>query len=245
MQRFIFPRWVNKFMALLGLLILGGGLLYAGPLFMLGTSPDTLNTGYQPNQPVPFSHKLHAGELKMDCRYCHVSVDKWAHSTVPATKVCINCHSPMSPDGAPVLSAVHSATHPAYKSLKPIHDSWRTGESVEWVRIHRLPDFVFFNHSAHVNRGVSCVSCHGRVDKMEVVYQAENQSMAWCIGCHRNPEPNLRPVEYVTKLDWTAADIDPADPVLGRFANDQAALGKFLKEQKNIHPSDHCATCHR
>jgi hypothetical protein len=241
MQRFIFPRWVNKFMALMGILIISGVAVYATPLFLGATSPVTLNEGYQPVQPVPFSHALHAGELKMDCRYCHVSVDKWAHSTVPATKTCINCHSPKTPEGAPVLSAVHSES----AKLKPIHDSWRTGESVNWVRIHRLPDFVFFNHSAHVNRGVSCVSCHGRVDKMDVVYQAKDQSMAWCIDCHKNPAPNLRPTEFVTKLDWTAADIDPADPELGKFANDPIALGEHLKTQKNINPLVNCATCHR
>lgn len=177
----------------------------------------------------------------MDCRYCHVSVDKWAHSTVPATKTCINCHSPMSPEGAPVLSAVHSES----PKLQAVRDSWRTGESIKWVRIHRLPDFVYFNHSAHVNSGVSCVTCHDRVDKMEVVYQAKDQSMAWCIDCHRNPEPNLRPVEFVTKLGWTAADIDPEDEELGKFANDQAGLGAYLKEKNHLHPNVNCATCHR
>ena len=231
MQRFIFPRWINKFMALLGILILAGGALYATPLFLVATSPVTLNTGYRPDQPVPFSHALHAGELKMDCRYCHQSVDKWATSSVPATKVCINCHAPLSPAGAPVLSAVH----PESPKLRAVHDSWRTGESIDWVRIHRLPDFVYFNHSAHVNRGVSCVTCHGRVDKMEVVYQAKDQSMAWCLDCHRNPAPHLRPVEYITKLDWKAEDIGK-DPV---------ELGLEIIKDKHIHPSTNCSTCHR
>src|SRR5690606_29899377 len=115
-----------------------------------------------PTQPVPFSHKIHAGELKMDCRYCHVNVQKGAHATIPPTATCINCHSPIGADGAPALSAVH----PASDRLRAVHESWETGESVPWVRIHKLPDFVFFNHSAHVNRGVSCVSCHGRIDTM-------------------------------------------------------------------------------
>jgi len=234
MQRFLFPRWTNKFLALLGVLAVTGGA-YAGVLFLGATSPVTLNTGYRPEQPVPFSHALHAGELKMDCRYCHNSVDKSAHSTIPPTQTCINCHSPKtsakSPTGgAPALSAVHSDS----KKLKPVHDSWRTGESVDWVRIHRLPDFVYFNHSAHVNRGVSCVTCHGRVDQMEIVYQAKDQSMAWCIDCHRNPEPHLRPVEEITELAWSAGS-----------EAEQLDLGTKLKAEKNINPQANCAVCHR
>lgn len=232
-QRFLFPRWTNKFLALLGFLILAGGA-YASVLFLGATSPETLNTGYRPLQPIPFSHALHAGELKMDCKYCHVSVDKSAHSQIPATQTCINCHSPKSVDAsgkpaAPKLSAIHSDS----PKLKPLHDSWRTGDSVDWVRIHRLPDYVYFNHSAHVNRGVSCVSCHGRVDQMEVVHQDKNQSMAWCLDCHRNPEPHLRPVDQVTNLAWSL----PAD--------EQLKLGKQLRAENNINPQTNCAVCHR
>lgn len=235
MQRFLFPRWTNKFLALLGVLAAAGGA-YAGALFLGATSPVTLNTGYRPEQPVPFSHALHAGELKMDCKYCHNSVDKSAHSTIPPTQTCINCHSPKTAAGAPALSAVHSDS----KKLKPVHDSWRSGESVDWVRIHRLPDYVYFNHSAHVNRGVSCVTCHGRVDQMEIVYQAKDQSMTWCIDCHRHPEPHLRPVEDVTNLAW---------PIGTKYENYSEAqllqLGTELKAEKNIHPQANCAVCHR
>ncbi len=154
------------------------------------TDPVTLNVGYEPDQPVPFSHKIHAGELKMDCRYCHVNVDKAAHATVPPTQTCINCHSPMGKDGAPALSAVH----PTSTKLRAVHESWESGESIPWAKIHRLPDFVYFNHAAHVNRGVSCVSCHGRIDTMEKVYQAKELSMAWCLECHNNPDANIRPL---------------------------------------------------
>ena len=232
MQRFVFPRWTNKFLALIGILLVGGGALYGGPMFLAATSPVTLNIGYEPVQPVPFSHALHAGTLKMDCKYCHNSVDKSAHSSVPATQTCINCHSPMTPAGAPTYSAVHSAS----PKLAAVRDSWRTGESIDWVRIHRLPDYVYFNHAAHVNRGVSCVTCHGRVDKMEVVYQSKEQSMAWCIDCHRHPEPHLRPVEFVTKLDWDAQKDMGVDPI---------ELGTRLKEENNIQPQVSCAVCHR
>lgn len=228
-QRFLFPRWTNKFLALLGVLIAGGGA-YAGVLFLGVTSPVTLNTGYRPMQPIPFSHALHAGELKMDCRYCHQSVEKSSHSTIPATQICINCHSPKTTTGGPAISAVHSES----PKLKPLHDSWRTGESVDWIRIHRLPDYVYFNHSAHVTRGVSCVTCHGRVDRMEVVHQDKDQSMAWCIDCHRNPTPHLRPVEEITNLSWSA----------GSDA-EQLELGAKLKTEKNINPQTNCAVCHR
>ncbi len=231
MTRFLFPRWINKFLALAGILLLGGAG-YAGTLFLGATDPQTLNPGYMPTQPVPFSHKIHAGDLKMDCRYCHVNVDKAAHASIPPTATCINCHSPLQPDGtAPALSAIWSGS----QKLRAVHESWESGESVPWVRIHRLPDFVYFNHSAHVNRGVSCVSCHGRIDTMEKVYQAKELSMAWCIDCHNNPAPNIRPVEFVTKLDW--------EPAEGEGTREE--IGAKLIKEKGIHPKANCAVCHR
>jgi hypothetical protein len=230
MNRFLFPRWVNKFLLVLGFLALGGAA-YAGVVFLGATDPKTLNPGYQPVQPVPFSHKIHAGQLKMDCRYCHTSVEKAAHASVPPTSTCINCHSPLEKaTGTPALAAVH----PDSPKLKALHESWESGNSVPWTRIHRLPDFVYFNHAAHVSRGVSCVTCHDRIDKMEVVYQAKELSMTWCVDCHRNPEPHLRPTEFVTKLDWKPED-----------GTDPAVLGAQLKKEKNINPLANCAVCHR
>lgn len=226
MNRFLFPRWINKFLPLFGVLLLVG-VGYAGTLFLGVTDDTTLNPGFAPEQPVPFSHVIHAGKLKMDCRYCHTGVDKGAHATIPSTSTCINCHSPLEASGAPKLSAVH----PASDKLKAVHQSWATGKSIPWTRIHRLPDFVFFNHSAHVNRGVSCVVCHGRIDTMEKVYQAKELSMAWCVDCHDNPEPHLRPTEFVTKLDWTTENPEE--------------LGKKLADENNIHPKTNCAVCHR
>ena len=229
MNRFLFPRWVNKFLPVLGLLIIAGAG-YAGTLFLGATDDVTLNPGFEPEQPVPFSHVIHAGKLKMDCRYCHTGVEKGAHATIPATATCINCHSPLDASGAPKLSAVH----PTSEKLKAVHQSWESGKSIPWVRIHRLPDFVFFNHSAHVNRGVSCVVCHGRIDTMDRVGQAKELSMAWCVDCHNHPEANLRPVEFVTKLDWKHAEgVDPVE------------FGKKMRDENDINPKSNCAVCHR
>jgi hypothetical protein len=147
----------------------------------------------------------------------------------------VNCHSPAAENGQTALGAVRTES----AKLAPIHESWKTGRSVAWKRIHNLPEFVYFNHAAHVNSGVSCVSCHGRIDQMEVVYQHEQLSMAWCITCHRNPNEHLRPVELVTKLDWKAEDHD-----WGEFAN-QEEFAKAHREEHNINPQVHCAVCHR
>ncbi|MEM9644279.1 MAG: cytochrome c3 family protein [Planctomycetota bacterium] len=228
MQRFLFPRWINPFLAVFGLAAVGGGG-YAAVMGGLITDPQTLNVGYMPEQPVPFSHAIHAGQLKMDCRYCHNTVFDAAHAAVPPTATCINCHSPENAEGQTALAAVH----PASTKLKPIHESWLSGKSVAWKRVHNLPEFVFFNHAAHVNSGVSCVTCHGRIDQMEVVYQHEQLSMAWCISCHRNFEQHLRPKEFVTTLDWKP----PAEW-------DEEAIAAHVKEN-NIAPQIHCAVCHR
>ena len=204
------------------------GAAYALAVGAYATSPKSTNVGYSPKQPVPFSHKTHAGMLKMDCRYCHTTVDKAAHAAVPPTQTCINCHSAANPDGTVDNSAIHTTS----EKLLKVRESQATGEPIEWERVHDLPDYVYFDHSAHVNRGVSCVSCHGRIDKMDQVYQAEPLTMSWCIDCHRNPEPHLRPQEFITQLDW-----EPNE--------DREVLGAKIKESLNIHPSTNCSTCHR
>jgi quinol:cytochrome c oxidoreductase pentaheme cytochrome subunit len=179
--------------------------------------PNQIDTGYTPIQPLPFSHKQHAGNLGMDCTYCHSTVKKAAFAAVPATEVCMNCHHQVYPN-SPKLQAVR--------------ESYATGEPVPWVKVHRLPDYVYFNHQAHVASGVSCVSCHGRVDQMVEVKQVSNLSMAWCLSCHKNPAPNVRPVEYLTKLDWQPE-------------GDPAVLGAQLIQAKGINPPLNCSGCHR
>ncbi len=202
MQEFHFPNWVNKFT--IGLVI-GGALIggYLATCLFAAVHPTTVNVGYQPKQPVPFSHKLHVGQLKFDCRYCHNTVEQAGHAAIPATATCGNCHGgnrvKKDASGKAVsLSNVHINS----ELLEPVRKSLETMKPIHWIRVHNLPDFVYFNHSAHINQGVSCVSCHGRIDKMEVVTRVKSLSMKWCLDCHRNPEKHLRPAHLVTKLDW-------------------------------------------
>ncbi|MFB3785449.1 MAG: cytochrome c3 family protein [bacterium] len=216
MESFSFPKWANHVPTALAIFLVIGSS-YAVTLLYYGGSPRTTDVGYMPTQPVEYSHALHAGELGIDCRYCHNTVEKSAQASIPPTQTCMNCHKMIRADS---------------QKLIPVRESYATGMPIKWVRVHDLPDYVYFNHSAHVTRGISCVSCHGRIDKMETVYQAEMLSMGWCLDCHRNPEKHLRPADKVTQLDWTPE----GDPM---------ALGKELRRKNNINPSTDCATCHR
>ncbi|MFM7260327.1 MAG: cytochrome c3 family protein [bacterium] len=217
MSRFLFPRWSNLVLPTIIVAALTIPL-YAVFFVAYGFSPKTLEVGYQPKQPVPFSHALHAGELGMDCRYCHTSVEKAAHASVPPTQTCMNCHTQIRPQSP---------------KLADVRESYQTGLPVEWTRIHKLPDFAYFDHSAHVNRGIGCVSCHGRIDNMEVVYQKSPLSMGWCLECHRNPEINLRPTSEITNLAFDSA------------ADQTAADREALKKKYHISPSEDSSTCHR
>ena len=189
-------------------------------------TPKYTRVGYQPHQPVAFPHNVHVEQLGMDCRYCHSFVEVAAHSNVPTTQVCMNCHSQVQKDNP---------------KLKPVYDSWQTGQPIEWVQIHKTPDYVYFNHSVHVGRGVSCVSCHGRVDQMPVVYHDQPHSMAWCLDCHREPEKHLRPLDKVTQLGWKPERQE------GESEDEaQLRLGVALRNQRNIHaPDSNCFGCHR
>ena len=224
---FSFPRWTNRFAVLVLLSLVAGGM-YIGAIVYAATAPETLSIGHQPKQPIPFSHKVHAGQLKLDCRYCHNTVDKAAHDAVPPSATCANCHSGADANGRVRISAIRSES----LSLAPLRQSLATQQSIPWKRVHDLPDYVYFDHSAHVTHGVSCVECHGRVDQMEVVTQVKTLSMTFCLDCHRNPEPHLRPLDKVTDLAWVP---------------DSAAeeIGKQLKDALGIHPRTSCSTCHR
>lgn len=217
---FTFPKWTNWIKYGVAIVAVTTPV-YVGLLLAYGATPYALDVGYQPAQPVPYSHALHAGQMGMDCRYCHTAVESTAHANIPPTTTCVNCHAKVFPDS---------------DKLRPVRESYATGQPVEWVRIHDLPDYSYFNHSAHVTRGIGCVTCHGRVDRMEVVYQDQPLSMSWCLDCHRNPEKFLRPVDQVTNMDW--------DP-LREVGKDQITLGLELKKANNINPSTDCSTCHR
>ena len=213
---FVFPKWTNLLRPVLAAtLVLVPAYLVV--LLAYGASPRTTNVGYRPVQPVPYSHALHAGQLGIDCRYCHNTVEVAAHAALPPTQTCMNCHARIR------------STSP---KLLPVRESYATGLPIPWVRVHDLPDYVYFNHSAHVRRGVGCVECHGRVDTMDVVTQVHRLSMGWCLDCHRHPEPHLRPPDMVTKMDWVA----PENP---------EAYGRKLRQANNINPSTQCWTCHR
>jgi hypothetical protein len=191
----IFPKWVNETPRYITLASLAGAGFGIFALYWWG-SPWHTDVGYGPQQPIPYSHKLHAGEMGMDCRYCHAYVERGPHAGVPPTQVCMNCHAQVRKD-SPKLEALRT--------------SWANGDPVHWKRIHKIPDFAFFDHSAHMGVGVGenraaigCETCHGRIDTMEVVHQQKPLSMAWCIDCHSDPAQNLRPVEAITKMGWSA-----------------------------------------
>ena len=213
---FTFPKWTWVLRPGVAVAAVGG-LVYAGIVIYLGFSPTATDVGYMPTQPVPYSHALHVGQLGMDCRYCHSGVEETPHASVPPTQTCMNCHSKVRASS---------------EKLIPVRESYATGMPVPWIRVHDLPDYVYFDHSAHVRRGVGCVSCHGRIDTMEVVFQAEPLSMGWCLECHRSPENHLRPAEFITELEWVPEE-------------DQLALGSRLREINNINPPTDCNTCHR
>lgn len=221
MNRFRFPAWIDQ---LLPWAAAAGGVLtvYVVGVVMVGAAPSTLDVGYKPEQPVPFSHALHAGKLKMDCRFCHNTVEKAGFAAIPPTATCAKCHS----------AGEKTSVHANSPRLLVVRDSIATGKPIPWTKVHDLPDYAYFNHSAHINRGVSCVSCHGRIDQMEEVKQVKDLSMGWCLECHRHPEPHLRPKALVTQLDW----VSPESPEV---------LGAKLRESLKIQPTENCSTCHR
>lgn len=213
----IFPKWTNKIPLIAGL-VAGPASVLVVAFITYYFSPKFLEAGYQPTQPVPYSHKLHVGELGLDCRYCHFSVEQSAVAVIPPTKTCMNCHALVKNDSALLAPLIHSSL---------------TQEPMEWVRVHNLPEYAYFNHSAHVNSGIGCASCHGPIDQMDVVYQQEPLSMGWCLDCHRGKwEEHLRPLEEVFNMQWT-------------FPRNQSEFVEQVKQQRRIEPPTDCSGCHR
>ena len=214
----VFPKWTNR----LPLIALVGGLV-TGACVVAGVTyyftPKYSRVGYQPIQPVSFSHEVHAGQLGMDCRYCHNGVEKSWFSNIPAAETCMRCHTSVLKDDP---------------RLQPIRDAFENDKPIKWVQIHKTPDYVYFNHAVHVNRGVSCVKCHGRVDQMDEVKHAKSLSMAFCLDCHRSPHEQVRPQSEVFNLGWEPGE----DWVAER---DGAALVNKMK----LRTSESCSACHR
>jgi hypothetical protein len=216
----IFHRSTNTLsrFSIFGAIFVAAALVWA--LALVNRSSWVTDAGVARDQPVQFSHAHHAGGMGIDCRYCHTSVEDSSFANVPATKICMNCHAQVW------------AQSPY---LEPVRASFRTGVPIRWTRVNDLPDFVYFNHGIHVQKGVGCVTCHGPVDRMPLMYQYATLQMEWCLDCHRDPAPFLRPREAVFRMDYQP----PAD---------QAALGARLMREYRVRDArtlTSCSICHR
>jgi hypothetical protein len=205
---------------------------------VVDTSPYLTESGNSRAQPVPFSHEHHVNGLGIDCRYCHTSVTTSSFAGLPPTKTCMTCHSQIWTNAA---------------LLEPVRESWRTERPIEWTRVHNLPDFVFFNHSIHIAKGIGCASCHGPVNKMPLMYQYSNLRMEWCLGCHRAPEQYIRPKEQVFNMDYSpqndetlASEIGVSKDKVGALRS-QEKLGPLLVAKYHVRKEQltNCAICHR
>jgi hypothetical protein len=219
----IFPKWTNWLpLWIVIVLAIAGGVVTAAVTYYF--TPKYVREGYQPTQPVPFSHKVHAGDLGLDCRYCHNMVDKTAYANIPAASTCMNCHNQVLKDDP---------------RLKIVRDSATNNTPIAWTQVHITPDYVYFNHSVHVTRGISCVECHGRVDQMDMVTHAKPFSMSFCLDCHRAPANYIRPVDKVTDLGWTWSTNGVQAEHL------QTVEGKKLVEHMRVESLQSCSACHR
>ena len=214
----IFPKSANRLpLQIVIYLCVLGGIATAGVNYYM--TPKYTRVGYAPVQPVPYSHALHVGQLGLDCRYCHSNVDKSGYANLPTAQTCMNCHNAVKKDS--LLLAV-------------VRNSYETGDPVPWVKVHELPDFVYFNHAVHVNRGVSCVECHGKVNEMKVVTHTQPLSMSFCLECHRDPASRVRQPEDIYDLD---------SPTIAATAGLEA--GEKFVHDWNIKPPQSCTGCHR
>jgi Cytochrome c7 and related cytochrome c len=216
--------------------IFGAVFIVAGlgwVLMELQRSPYITNAGVHKAQPVPFSHQHHVTGLGIDCRYCHTSVEKSSFAGIPPTKTCMNCHSQIWTNA---------------QLLEPVRASYRTGQSLQWTRVNQLPDFVYFNHSIHVTKGVGCNTCHGPVDQMPLMYQAASLQMEWCLNCHRAPEKFLRPRDQVYNMVYQQPTAAVPVTLDGKAYTDQDDLGSALVHKyqlRTVQDITSCNTCHR
>jgi hypothetical protein len=214
----IFGRSSNSIakITIAAVLLTGGFVVWAA--YSINAGSFITGVGVAHDQQVPFSHKHHVGDDGIDCRYCHTSVETSNFAGIPPTETCMSCHSQIWTNA---------------DMLEPVRESFRTGKSLEWIRIHDLPDFVYFNHSIHVNKGIGCSTCHGRLDEMPLTYKVNTLYMQWCIECHRHPERNVRPRDQV----FNPAYVTPA-------AN-QDEIGPKLVAEYKVQSLTDCVTCHR
>jgi len=218
----VFPRYTNTISRVTAVVVVVGVVTGLWLWSSIQRSPYTSDVRIAKDQPVPFSHRHHVGELGIDCRYCHTSVETSAFAGIPPTETCMNCHKQIWSE-SPMLA--------------PVRDSYKNDEPLRWTRVHDLPDFAYFNHSAHITKGVGCVSCHGRVDQMPLTWQHGDLTMGWCLDCHRNPEPHIRPREEVFNVAWQP----PPEPAEGdKFAN-----GNKQDELPEVKTLQSCSYCHR
>src|SRR6202789_1958822 len=215
----IFPRSSNAIarasLVLVGLAV--GGLFWV--LLELERTPYITNAGVRKDQPVPFSHQHHVTGLGIDCRYCHTSVETSSFAGIPPTKTCMNCHSQIWTNA---------------QLLEPVRASYKSGESLQWTRVNQLPDFVFFNHSIHINKGVGCNTCHGPVDRMPLMFNEYSLQMEWCLDCHRDPAKNLRPRDQVFNMRYQPPSSLKPVTMYGKEYTDQLSLGTDLVKKYKL-----------
>jgi Cytochrome c7 and related cytochrome c/Class III cytochrome C family len=230
LARIFFPR-ADRLLRQTALTALVAGGLFTAAWYYYAY-PEYLRVGYIPAQPIPFSHQLHAGQLGMHCQYCHQFVGESPHANVPSTQTCLNCHAQIKKD------------RPAVRALAAYHEA---GLPPPWQRVHKVPEYAYFNHAVHIGRGVGCASCHGPVNDMPVVFQDKPLHMGFCLNCHRRPEQALRPTDQVFNLDWQPGD--GGDGVRGLTdrgrPKSQNRIGTELREKYQIQPPQTCQGCHR
>ncbi len=216
----LFPRWATPAARSVLLMVLLGVVVVPGAMMAWVRLPVSTGQGRAPPQPIPFDHRLHAGDFRIDCRYCHATAESQASAGVPATEICVSCHQSVWLQG-PVF--------------EPVRRSLATGRPIAWRRVHLMPGYVYFDHAAHTRHGIGCETCHGRVDRMARMAQAAPLTMGWCLDCHQSPAQHVRPIAAVTAMGWAPA---------GQQAT-AAAMRARLARQYGVQAKTACVTCHR
>ena len=211
-----FPEWTNKLPTIIAIAAVFLVVVVVAFIWYY-FSPWYTDVGYRPTQPVPFSHKLHADDLGMDCRYCHNFIEQSPHANVPPTQTCMNCHTLILPES---------------EKLLPVRESFSMKQPLMWTRVHKVPDYAYFDHAAHLDVGIGCATCHGPINQMPVVTQNQPLSMGWCLDCHRDPAMHLRPREELTNMQWTPPE-------------SQLEFAQRVMEERQINPPTDCSGCHR